>query len=300
MLAAPNGMKKGDILDLLQDMVGGYNSNPNSGNVDGFGFAYVSEKGEFCIKKTQLSFPQVLKKKSYKKFIDWPDTGWKIIHLRKGSIGGNGSYRNAHPFFINYEDNEYVSCHNGTHREYELIKAALPNKKYNSDTDSEIILTLLAKIGPKKFNKISNDNGVYLTINKNGELTAIKNTFQGDLKIAALDEKRDFLISELSHDSGYKNEELDSGFYIFNKEGEMIKSHRKVDETSNYVSNKGYKKTWRNDNSSCNISTIPNQAALPGIYQHNSQVNKKPVRLSGGNPMVGNFSEEMYHGGPWD
>lgn len=283
LMAACPGMKRNDVLDLIQDMLGT--------NTDGFGFGYLGDKGEFVIQKTNLSLEESLKKKSSKNFISWPEDRWVIFHIRRASVGAV-CYRNAHPFLIN---NQFIGCHNGSFKEHSLIKAALPKSEYNSDTDSEVALKFLAKIGHPKFNKICGDNGVYLTINLKGELCAIKNTFQGDLKIVNLkDSKSNFLISEMPVMSDLKDEELDAGYYIFDKQGKLIKSKIKKSELSGYQTPS--KPIFRK--ASEVLREVPNHNALPHIYQH-QQGFQKPVKIDGKSLVTGLGHYEM-NGHHWD
>lgn len=269
-MAVPPGMKRNEAMDLMQDMIG-----TNPGNRDGFGFGYLGDKGEFIVKKTCLGLDEVLKKKSAKDFINWPEDRWVIAHIRRASVGAVCD-RNAHPFIIN---NQFIGCHNGSYKSHEIIRAAMGKEiKYSSGIDSEVMLNLLGKIGPSKFNKICDDNGVYLIINRKGELCAIKNTFQGDLKIVKMKEsKLDFLISEMPTMSDLPEEELDAGYYIFDKEGKLIKKKVKKSELSGYqIPCKPFKKV------SQVLKEIPNSSSLPHIYQNNGLGEfKKPVKIDG-------------------
>lgn len=264
----PSEMSKDDILSLLIDMQGQ--------NLDGFGFGYL-HNDKFLVKKTHLSLTEVLTKKSKWDFFGdcFKHNSHVIFHLRKSSCGPITT-NSAHPFIIN---NQFIGCHNGSYKSHEIIRAAMGKEiKYSSGIDSEVMLNLLGKIGPSKFNKICDDNGVYLIINRKGELCAIKNTFQGDLKIVKMKEsKLDFLISEMPTMSDLPEEELDAGYYIFDKEGKLIKKKVKKSELSGYqIPCKPFKKV------SQVLKEIPNSNSLPHIYQHNGLGEfKKPVKIDG-------------------
>lgn len=228
LFAAPPGMKKGDVLDILQDMEG-------HRNTDGFGYGFV-KNGEFFLRKTHHSLSKVLKKKKHKDFFHgcFDHDGWVLFHLRAASVGAV-EVKNAHPFVIN---NNILGVHNGTFKEAELVRSAFGKEiQLHSDTDSEVALQLLNKVGPKKFSNLVDFAGVFLVLEKNGGLWAIKTSSSGDLKMGLLDEKKGeespiFLSSELPFSTNFSNEEVEEGWVYFDSKGHYNK-HFEKDSTVN-------------------------------------------------------------------
>ena len=155
-----NLISKGDILDILQDMEG-----VRTGH--GFGYGFVRED-QFISRKTSLPLSEILKKKSYKDFFGdcFNHDGLVMFHSRKASHG-EVSYRNCHPF----ESKNYLFMHNGSFNECSLVEALLGDEiKYKSETDTEVCLHFLEKIGVKKFQLVVKDSGVFLAMEKTGNL----------------------------------------------------------------------------------------------------------------------------------
>lgn len=229
--AAPPGMKRGDILDILLD-------NEGSKTGDGFGLGYV-KNGKFLVKKTVMPLSEILKKKSKDEFFGdcFKNDGWTLYHSRKASSNSDIKHNNCHPFI---GDNN-VFCHNGYFSDAPLVRAALnDNIKYSSTTDSEVALKFYEKVGPKRFLELMDNSGVYFALNKNGNLTAIKTNLASDLKIAKLNKTQYFLSSSLVHDCPYENDEMEPGIAVFNPKGELISQKDK--ENKNYTQDyKGYK-----------------------------------------------------------
>ena len=218
IFAASDKMKKKDILELLLDM--------ESRNTDGFGFAYTENK-KLIVYKTKNSLSDSLKKKGKNNIFDFfPEKrkGWAIFHLR-AATHGNISVRNAHPFV----STNYAWVHNGVFREHELVKSLLGKDiKYSSDVDSEVALYLFEKLGAKKFAKVVEGSSVYLALQRDGSLWAIKTTFHADLKIGQLTKKKLFLSSELPFRCKFEHEEAKDGWYYFNPDG-TLNSHKEKD-----------------------------------------------------------------------
>ena len=206
--------KKNDILDMLLDMEGARTG-------DGVGYALVSE-GKFIYKKTTLSLTEILKKKSKSEWFGdcFNHNSWVIFHSRKASPGGGGICSvNAHPFMG--RDNAFM--HNGLLKNHELIKATLgKDYKYTSGTDSEVALNLYEKIGARKFTKLVDDSGVFVALNRNGELTVIKSNFASDMKFAPTKNGSIFLMSEFPTQSDYKEKEMEVGVAVFDVAGKLI------------------------------------------------------------------------------
>lgn len=211
--AIPTHFSKNDLLDLLQDMEG-YRTG------DGFGFGFVLN-GEFHIKKSILTLGDILKRKGvYKDFFGdvFDHNSWVIFHHRKVSVGA-ACRKNNHPFIC---DN-FMGCHNGTLKGHELIRAILGKEiQCKSDTDSEIGIRLIEKLGVKTFSRLVHDSGVFFLLDKNSNLTAIKTEFQDDLDIAEISKNKHFLISDLPCNSQFKHENAKDGYYIFDNKGILL------------------------------------------------------------------------------
>lgn len=221
MIAAPPGMKKGDILDTLLDMEGQ--------NKDGFGFGFLDKNKKFQIKKTSMSLSEVLKKKSHADFFGkcFNHDGWVLFHMRKASRGAV-CINNAHPFI----SKDTLFCHNGTLPSAFLLKELLGKEyKYTSSTDSEVALHLYDKLKVAKFTDYLFDAGVFFALNREGNLTVVKTNYAADLKVGKLypntDSKKVFLASTLPHKSDWEDYEFQPGYSIFNPYGEELKYVKK-------------------------------------------------------------------------
>jgi hypothetical protein len=85
---------------------------------------------------------------------------------------------NTHPFI----QGPWAVVHNGIWSDYALVKAALKKYvKFQGETDSEVAANLLATCGPKRFGKIVDFAGVFLALNRNGDLWSVKTS--GDLEM---------------------------------------------------------------------------------------------------------------------
>lgn len=227
-LAAFNaGIKQNDAIDILVDMQGK--------NEDGVGECHI-ENGKFVINKYPDSLEKILKhrstKKTFLKHLSKPN-GWTIVHMRGASPGMSICKSNTHP----WNAGNFAVCHNGFWKEHNLPRIILKKfVKFHGSTDSETAAHLINLIGPKKFSDTMEwGNGVFLALNRNGHLWAIKTS--GDLVIANTGNGHIFLASELPHDSAWQNEEADRGWYHFDEHGVYIK-HKEKDWTT-------YKKSTR-------------------------------------------------------
>jgi len=227
MAIIPSHMSKNDILDMLIDLQGGKK------NSEGFGYGYVKE-GKFVYNKTHLSLEEILKHKNKKNFFGncFNHNSWVLFHLRAASRGGVCAV-NSHP----HEVGNWLICHNGTAKSAPLIRACFGRSvKYKGQTDTEICGHLLAKIGPRGFNNVIEDAGVFLALEKNGSLWAFKTDWHADLKIARIEKDnkdKTFLISELDYNGDIVNEEMDCGYLHLSADGKYIKhKERKIQSNS--------------------------------------------------------------------
>ena len=289
----PNQMSKGDILDMLIELQGGKK------NSDGFGFGYVLD-GKFIYNKTHLSLEELLRKKNKNKFFGdcFNHNSWVLFHVRAASRGGICA-ANSHP----HEVGNWLVVHNGTGKDAELIKACFGNGvKYHSQTDTEVYGQLISKIGPKRFSNIVEDAGVFLALERNGDLWAIKTSAAGDLAIALIDKEKEdkskvFLISELNYKSEFHYEEVDEGWIRFDKTGAYIKHKEKTatiyNQTESYWN--GYK-TVKCRKINTNSS---DKKKLPSIYNIKKEtIVARPARLDV-KPFSStrNFDSMSYYGG---
>lgn len=216
MIAAPPGMKQGDVLDILLDM--------ECQNKDGFGYGYVDAKTKnFVSKKSVMSLSEILSKKSKDDFFGncFKHNGWVIFHMRKASRGAV-NILNSHPFI----GKNHIFCHNGTFKNANLVRTLINKEfKFTSSTDSEVAMRLLEKVGPKKFLEFTEDSGVFFSLKLNGNLLVLKSNYSADMKIGELNGKKKFFSSELPNGSVFKNEEMDTGYIILNSAGEILKKY---------------------------------------------------------------------------
>ena len=218
-LAAFNGgIAKADIIDILVDMQGT--------NGDGIGSCHI-ENGRFVINKFPIGLQKLLTSKkergAFLSHIDKKHSGWTIIHMRGASPDMSVCKSNTHPWDVG----DFAVCHNGFWKEHGMPRMILKRFcKFRGSTDSETAAHLINLVGPKKFSdSMEWGNGVFLALNRNGHLWAIKTS--GDLVIAPLKGDKVFLSSELPHDSDFKNEEADRGWYHFDENGHYIKHKTK-------------------------------------------------------------------------
>lgn len=223
LMAVPAQMKRGDVLDILLDM--------ESRNTDGFGFAYTQD-GHFVLNKTAASLTESLKRKSSKYNIwnNFPNKrkGWTIFHMR-AATHGEVCAKNSHPFVAG----NTAWVHNGVFKECDIVRAAMGKTvKFESQTDSEVALHLFNRVGPKKFVQLVNGFSVYLALNKDGSLWAMKTAYGADLKIGKLEKGCSvcFLSSTLPYKNEYYDKEAEDGWYFFNASGKLVDHAEKKDE----------------------------------------------------------------------
>ena len=115
LIATPPFYRRDKTIEILKDMEGF--------NQDGFGYAYVNEKGEFTIRKSKASFSWLLAHKESELLTHLDGhNGWTIIHQRKASCGEK-KIENTHPF--SFGDTALI--HNGTWNDAKYARLGLGN-----------------------------------------------------------------------------------------------------------------------------------------------------------------------------
>lgn len=212
LAAFPPGFPREDAIDILKKF--------ENNNTDGTGAAWI-ENGRFMVEKYPKSLTKVLRRHHFLE--NMPHDGWTIVHLRAASVGDN-KFHNTHPFIAG----KWAVCHNGTFSEHKIVKLALSNRvEFEGETDSEAAAHLISVTGPKKFSENVDFSGVFLALNQNGELWAIKTS--GDLEIQALIRDRVLLASSLDSEKFSSPVEAHVGWYHFDQFGRYIK-HKKQRE----------------------------------------------------------------------
>lgn len=197
-------------------------------NTDGVGSVYV-KKGEFGVEKCPDSLSNVLKG-GYPFLGHMPYNGWTVAHLRAASHGKN-TMENTHPFIVG----NWAIAHNGIFSEHNIVKLALGDRiKFKGETDTEAAIHLINIAGPKKFAREVTQSGVFLCLNKNGSLYAIKTGFSSDLVLYQRNNGTTLIASELEMESYKRQVESLIGWYKFNKHGKYV-AHR---ETDRFASNR--------------------------------------------------------------
>lgn len=214
----PKGFKRNDAIDILLDM--------EKFNTDGVGYCYL-KNGEFVVRKWTKSLSKVLRRE--KNFLnDIRDAeGYTLVHLRAASHGCI-HYDNTHPFITNSGD--YAIMHNGIFSDYKLAKLCLKSTvAFKGDTDSEVAAAIIDTAGIKAFSDEMDMSGVFCCLKKDGTLYVIKTS--GDMCAHQLPNKTCLLSSELDV-ATFRQQELLTGYYVFNKDCQYVKHHEKKDKWS--------------------------------------------------------------------
>jgi predicted glutamine amidotransferase len=249
LAAFPPGFPRMEAIEIL--------ANFEDQNIDGTGSVYIKDK-KFIVNKWAKPLTKVLEKEEF--LTHMPYDGWTVAHLRAASHGSNLKV-NTHPFIVG----RWAVVHNGIWSDYNIAKLALSKfVKINGDTDSEVAANLINLVGPKKIAEELNFAGVFLALNKDGHLWAIKTS--GDLEITLLKEgERVLMASEFDSDKYESTADAQNGWYHFGKEGKYIK-HKKTKES--YIARfytKNPKCKWLNDDDG---DTIPHIKTYPYHYVH--------------------------------
>jgi predicted glutamine amidotransferase len=214
LAAFPPNFPRADAIEILKEF--------ENNNTDGTGAAWV-EDGKFVIDKYPKSLTKVVRRHRFLRHM--PHNGWTIAHLRAASVGDN-KFHNTHPFIAG----PWAVCHNGTFTEHKIVKLALGNRiKFDGETDSEAAAHLISVTGPKKFSENVDYSGVFLALNQNGDLWAIKTS--GDLKIQSITNDRVLLASTFDI-CKFDPVEAHIGWYHFDPQGRYIKHRKQRDSWS--------------------------------------------------------------------
>lgn len=175
--------------------------------------------GEFVVNKWAKSFSNVMRTDCGQDFLShMPHSGWTLAHLRAASHGSNAK-RNTHPFIVD----DWAFIHNGVWHEYRLVKVTMERGrlvKFEGETDSEVAANFMNIVGPKKFTEEVDMGGVFMALNRNGELHVMRTS--GDLVSCA--KMSSFVIaSELPKKKKYRNAaDVKLGWYKFNQDGQLV------------------------------------------------------------------------------
>ena len=213
LAAFPPGFERNEAFQIL--------ANFENNNTDGTGSAYV-KNGQFVIDKWAKPFSKVANDKPFLGHM--PYDGWTIVHLRAASHGDNKK-QNTHP----WEIGNWAFMHNGIWSDHKIVRLALGRQvELEGETDSEVAGHLWNIIGPKKFAEEITFGGVFMGLNRNGELWVAKTS--GDLEIKALSEERILLASEFDKTKYEKCVESLYGWYHFSRNGKYMK-HKETRES---------------------------------------------------------------------
>lgn len=205
--AFPPRFPRNKALDIL--------ANFENRNTDGTGSAYLKD-GKFVVEKWAKPFSSVIKNKPFLGHMPYND-GWTIVHLRAASHGENLK-ENTHPFIVN----NWAFIHNGIWSEHNLVRLALSKQvTMSGQTDSEVAAHFWNVIGPKKFAETVKYGGVFMGLNRNGNLWVAKTS--GDLEIKALPDGQILLASELNHEKYENCVDALQGWYQYNSRGQYVK-----------------------------------------------------------------------------
>lgn len=182
-------------------------------NVDGVGSVHI-KNGKFVVDKHATSLSKLLSKgHNFLGHMEKGWNGWTLAHLRLASHGGV-ALKNTHPFLIG---DDWAFVHNGVWSNYKFVRLALSKSvKFEGETDTEVAGHLWNVIGPKKFAEELDYGGVFMGLNRNGQLQVAK--VSGDLEVFHRKNRTILLASELPRQ--YKRKfESGKGWYHYDKNG---------------------------------------------------------------------------------
>ena len=202
LAAFPPGFSKEQAIAILKPFT--------SWNDDGVGTAYVDAAGRLVVNKAPMVLEKALEA-GCKLFDHMPHDGWTIAHLRAAS-NGETSMVNTHPFV----KDDWAFCHNGIWGGYRLAKALIPSLSVDGETDTEVAAALWAHLGPDGFVKAINEGGVYLALERSGQV--IVYVTHGDLEYKRLENGTMLIASKLPSDMK-KVRDVESGWIQLNPNG---------------------------------------------------------------------------------
>jgi hypothetical protein len=272
MAAFPPNFPREEAINILK--------NFRYGNPDGTGYSYV-RNGKFVTHKWPLPLKKVLKNEKF--LAHMPYDGWTIAHLRAASHG-DISNENTHPFIIG---DEWAFMHNGIWFEYNVVRLALePFFDFKGETDSEVAAYLFSLAGPERFAEEIDTGGVFIALNKNGELWVVKTS--GDLEIIMPESKIHVLASEFDMDAYPDRLDAFSGWFHFGKNGKYIEHHR-MKKSHYFLSPPKYKSSSDPKKLGTKASNFkwtkfgiyrnPYQVSYPSPYQNSQSSARDPYEV---------------------
>lgn len=228
IIALPPSFNRTEALNILLAM--------ERCNTDGVGSVFVNDKNEFVVEKYPTSLSAILKRKvDFLSQLESHD-GWTLVHLRAASHGAN-TMKNTHPFLIG----DRAVIHNGVWSEYWVASLALSyTHSFEGETDSEVAAYMINHIGVKAFSEYIEGAGVFMSLNRTGELEIIKTS--GDLEIVSRKDGTHIISSEFS-DKYKRRVEAYEGRYTFSKTGKYKSHVAKISEGYGASSVVKWKKT---------------------------------------------------------
>ena len=203
LAAFPPFFSKKLAYDILKRMEGS--------NKDGTGSVYVKD-GQFIVNKLPVPLDEAIVKIPLLDHM--PYDGWTVVHMRAATHGGN-EVCNTHPFI----KGSWAVVHNGVWSDNKVLKAGLPDIKWEGETDSEVAAHLLNVAGPEKFCDVVSGGGVFLALNQSGLLLAIKTS--GQLEVAPDGrENSNVVASDLAFE--WKPKQQDYGWLVFDEKGAVL------------------------------------------------------------------------------
>jgi hypothetical protein len=257
------------------------------------GSAYVKD-GKFVVDKHPVSLTELLTL-DHPFLSHMPYEGWTIAHLRAASHG-DIAYRNTHPFTVGGTgdrtkgEGEWCIAHNGIWTDYAVAKLALSKfVKFHGETDTEVAAELINLVGPAKFAEEISWGGVYLCLNKSGDLWVAKTS--GDLEGFVRSDKTMLLASALDMNKYRRWFDFDSGWYHYNKHGKHVSEKVKEPTPTRMYDPRAYS-GHTNYCSPC--SGRPSMSSIPSVTTPVVQQQAKPN-------LIGTPNGREWHEGehPW-
>ena len=217
LAAFPPGFTAAEAIEILKPFT--------SWNDDGVGTAYVNAAGEMVVNKSELVMEKALAA-GCKLFDHMPHNGWTIAHLRAASHG-DASMDNTHPFV----KGDWAFCHNGIWSGYKLAQALIPELQVTGETDTEVAAALWNHLGPEGFINAIKDGGVYLALEKSGQVIAY--VTHGDLELKRLENGTVLLCSKLPSDMK-KVRDVETGWIQLTPDGKIVHMSAKTSARVSY------------------------------------------------------------------
>lgn len=221
-MAVPPNTPRSEAMKILLEFEGG--------NTHGTGAVCV-KNGKFVFQKFPSDLSGLLAKGTpYMKWLPYAE-GWTMAHLRLASHGAQ-TVENTHPFIIGSGKDAIAVVHNGVWSDYSVAKIVLNKEKWQGETDTEVAAEVIYRIGMKKFCSEFSFGGVFMSLNLKGELEIAKVASYGDLMCHVRPDKSNILASKLDKKDYPEAFEVKTGYWKFDKNGHVIDSEVKKNETS--------------------------------------------------------------------